>query len=195
MTVAVMTSYTSHPSFSAIHCGLRNIDILQIILYFLGPYPDRNEKTQDTKECSLTLARLARVCRAFKEPATAAIWRTLDGLDSILSLLPDTSFCTPELEHDIFKQLKSYSGFVQHLIYSGGVGSQKDISKLAFLYRISRGEVLLPNLCCLTLRCWPITTTEVSLLYSTDLRHFAIDIRAKMPELAASFGKLSKSQQ
>lgn len=104
MTVAVMTSYTSHPSFSAIHCGLRNIDILQIILYFLDPYPDRNEKTQDTKECSLTLARFARVCRAFKEPATAALWRTLDGLDSILSLLPDTSFCTPVSRYNMDAQ-------------------------------------------------------------------------------------------
>ncbi|OBZ65194.1 hypothetical protein A0H81_14849 [Grifola frondosa] len=63
------------------HRALNNFDILLEIFekIFTHTFIDRDERR--------TLARSARVCRSFSEPALRVLWRTLDGLNPACRLL------------------------------------------------------------------------------------------------------------
>ena len=57
------------------HAALQITEISEVIYKFL----DRP-----------TLARLARTCRAFEEPALDALWKVVDGIEPVARLLPDS---------------------------------------------------------------------------------------------------------
>ncbi|KAF8547386.1 hypothetical protein OG21DRAFT_1424933 [Imleria badia] len=56
------------------HAALQLTEISEVVCKFL----DRP-----------TLARLARTCRAFEEPALDALWKVIDGSEPLVRLFPD----------------------------------------------------------------------------------------------------------
>lgn len=66
------------------HRALNNIDILLEILDCLDPY---EYEVDDLRERSRALARLARVCRIFLDPALDALCSEQDGFGAALALI------------------------------------------------------------------------------------------------------------
>ncbi|KAH6912237.1 hypothetical protein BKA70DRAFT_1535569 [Coprinopsis sp. MPI-PUGE-AT-0042] len=81
-----------------------------------------------------TLAKLARTCRAFKEPAIRLLWRHLPGFEPIVKLLPshvlilnpqrrfytlDEGFSYLRRE-DPFRRIRHYSRFIRRLDWTWG---------------------------------------------------------------------------
>ena len=77
-------------STRASHLVLRNVELFQEILRYLPVHPSRIDyfRVPDRENCS-TLARLARVCKAFCDPTLATLWRTLTSLHSLLLMIPE----------------------------------------------------------------------------------------------------------
>lgn len=74
----VYTSYAVHQQNMA-PAILRDADVTAKLLEYIVDSPNGRR----------SLARLARTCKAFKEPALNVLWRDLDSLVPLLSLLPN----------------------------------------------------------------------------------------------------------
>ena len=82
-----VSSQQSDP-FAATHSTLNNVDVLLIIFDWLYPNLFAPGVSKEGATISQrTLARLARTCQSFKDPALAMLWKDQDGLDAILRLV------------------------------------------------------------------------------------------------------------
>ncbi|KAF7297426.1 F-box domain-containing protein [Mycena indigotica] len=105
----------------------------------------------DQDSCSQTLARLARCCRAFEDPALDRLWSTLKTLDYLVQCLPDG--CWEQVEYPrrqwlpydarTYLQLRSTTsipeeGWGRVLHYSRRV-------KCLFLGHVDRGRITFPD--------------------------------------------------
>ena len=66
------------------------LEIQEILLNIFGHY-DPHPWTADGCSDLRRLARLARTCRAFKEPALDILWQNLRGLAPLAQCLPEAS--------------------------------------------------------------------------------------------------------
>lgn len=202
---------------SVAHRVLRNIDIFREILELLGSSSWEGTFPPDStgREGQRTLARLARVCKTFRDPALIVLWYALDNLDPLLAMVPNGltnhSFSVSlsnilqtcsEVDHVQITdyqnlRLHRYTEYVRKVAFSGVI-SDEGASKLAFLYRASRGTPLFPGLQSLRLFTWPVTMTEASLLFSCRLEDFIISEAYPPPfppPMRRSCRKLSSRQQ
>lgn len=65
---------------------LRNRELLNTVLEFV----------LDTPSGRRSVSRLARTCRAFSDPCLSALWKELDSLLPLISLLPNELFKRPK---------------------------------------------------------------------------------------------------
>ncbi|TFK80810.1 hypothetical protein K466DRAFT_656436 [Polyporus arcularius HHB13444] len=75
-------------------------EIAENVCEFLDPSYYHRGKSRHTdkyksKEYKSTLARLARTCKAFSDPALRVLWRRLDGINNLLQLLPQYTYPKP----------------------------------------------------------------------------------------------------
>lgn len=82
----------THPDkhISIAHVVLRNGDILPGIFEFLDPQLYQWQDEEHIQGIRRALSRLARVCKLFKDPVLAILWRHLDDLKPFLALAPET---------------------------------------------------------------------------------------------------------
>lgn len=67
--------------------ALRVVEILDLIFNYLCPRESESEHSHETKVKMQTLAGAARACRLFYIPALSLLWRELDSIRPILSMV------------------------------------------------------------------------------------------------------------
>ncbi|KAI0756766.1 hypothetical protein C8Q80DRAFT_1091762 [Daedaleopsis nitida] len=132
---------------------LRDADVTQKLL----------ETILDTPGGRRSVSRLARTCKAFKEPALNVLWRDLDSLTPLLGLFPSTLLkrarrpglgLTKAPERDDWARVLAYAARVKSVAYvemSGNIAP----SILPMLEENRPVPYILPNLTSLT---WKVET-------------------------------------
>ncbi|KAI0330451.1 hypothetical protein GY45DRAFT_1323794 [Cubamyces sp. BRFM 1775] len=183
---------TTHASSFA----LGSPEILAEIFSFLAPGPPDEEALyavkRARKELQATLARAARVCRAFSVPALSALWRVTDSIVLLLSVLPsvilkarlpprDVGFyygMTRDATDAEWIRFQEYAMRVRHL---HARREDPPISPTAWTFlarRCGGNRALLPLLRTLEVKFVAPDAGPI-LLLSTNLRHLSIDFRAE----------------
>ncbi|TFK64675.1 hypothetical protein BDN72DRAFT_846379 [Pluteus cervinus] len=118
------------------------------------------------EQCGLRASLLAAAtcCRAFKEPALDALWRTMDSFEPILNMLPivnrgvgilQLQDCTPKL----WKTVRSYAARIRVFVYHRSLHQSLRLRLLihasVFNALIARQQLLLPELRVLLIPCYP----------------------------------------
>lgn len=89
---------------------LRDRELLNVILEFV----------LDTQYGRRSVSRLARTCRALSEPCLNALWKELDSLLPLLSLLPNDLFKRPRRPGLGFVSIiTDYCEFLTHNLAAG----------------------------------------------------------------------------
>ncbi|KAK7682175.1 hypothetical protein QCA50_014762 [Cerrena zonata] len=173
--------------------------ILDVILSFL--HPNLSEAGFDHEERKVklrTLARVARACQSFKDPALSLLWKEQDGLGAIFNMF-DNIISSQTQAAIALTSITCYTSRVRRLRYYGVI-SDTNLSKLALLCRINRKMPLFPHLRHLQLESWPLIPSEASLLFSSDLEVIDLGGPYRMSDSqltirTGQLGKLSRKQQ
>ncbi|KAJ7895363.1 hypothetical protein B0H13DRAFT_2523959 [Mycena leptocephala] len=124
---------------------LRNSDLLDQILRALMP---RSPNAQETRLGRVTLNSAALTSRAFSYSAVKILWRRLDNLLPLLSLLPSFEHCFYTLsgimEDADWETFDRHALYVREIIYSRTWPGPVD--PLAYMRLAKRKFILLPNL-------------------------------------------------
>ncbi|KAH7890283.1 hypothetical protein F5I97DRAFT_7483 [Phlebopus sp. FC_14] len=72
----------------------------EILLEIFSQFDSRRIDYQSVKTASRSLARLARTCRAFKDPALDTLWASLDSIDALIQCLPGAWTAYPLWDRD-----------------------------------------------------------------------------------------------
>ncbi|KAI0692406.1 hypothetical protein C8T65DRAFT_669648, partial [Cerioporus squamosus] len=139
----------------AVQRALECRDILAGIFETLPATYDEEIHTGTYEPWRLDLASAARVCRALSEPALAVLWRSLDDVEPVFSVLPSFTrqesglahewFLTEEVTEDQWARMQWYANRVREL---HGLDALKSMhsSAWAFLEGVRRNRPLMANL-------------------------------------------------
>lgn len=182
---------------------LRDRELLNIVLEFV----------HDTQFGRRSLSRLARTCRGLSDPCLNVLWRELDSLLPLLSLLPNDLFKRPRRPglgfvslSDIppfeasriklqaknpapndWKRLMAYGERVEKITYNETVGNVSG-GIFSVLEECKPQEYILPNVQTLVWRVETPEGLERSLLFLTpQLRNIIVDIGAIQQEELRQF--------
>ncbi|KIP12554.1 hypothetical protein PHLGIDRAFT_498684 [Phlebiopsis gigantea 11061_1 CR5-6] len=138
-----------------------------------------------------SLARLARTCKAFKEPVLDILWRDLETFVPLLTLFPNTLLKRarrPALglaknpEGDDWERLLAYGERVRSISY---VEAFNTLSQSVFpVFEACPGEFLLPNLTTLTWKAETTTGLNFCRAYlSPKLHTFTLEMGVRAPKI------------
>ncbi|KAK7695508.1 hypothetical protein QCA50_000144 [Cerrena zonata] len=102
------------------------------------------------------LARLARVCRAFHDPALDQLWKRLEDFTPVFAL------CDAIM---LIYDPKAYQAY----LFGNGKAPELDSPKVHWLHKLCKGTPLFPSLNDLNLSVWPLSVAEANLLFSPSL--------------------------
>ncbi|KAI0364990.1 hypothetical protein BV20DRAFT_955264 [Pilatotrama ljubarskyi] len=148
------------------HRVLYNTDLLHAVFSQLAHPPclasPPRERENAPGERELTLARVARVCKSFKDPALRVLWASLPTLFPLWSLLvpfkvvgehldapPEHSYkytLTEQPSPENWARFLQYAARVRQVRYDEHTVTRVDPSVWVYITRFLRGAVLLPRL-------------------------------------------------
>ncbi|KAH9948173.1 hypothetical protein B0H21DRAFT_734928 [Amylocystis lapponica] len=138
------------------------------------------------------LARIARTCKAFKEPALDLLWKDLDSLSPLIALFPNTLLkrarrpglgLAKNPEPDDWSRLLSYGERVRSLSYVEASGAIAP-SIFPVFEELRPRQWLLPNLTSLTWKSETAAGLERCRLFlGPELQSLTLEVGTKHPRL------------
>jgi len=173
------------------HAVLQNQDILYIIFNCVT-YANKPKKA---------LARFARVCRAFSDPALSILWRDLDDVDVLLSIFTgykkveegsvgsENNYISNDAYSEGWVRFQKYARLVRALQLRGGKVSHPSL--FTHLVRRNNWMPLLPHLERLDYHMDSPFETLLYAFVSESLRHLEIRLATNMdPECPSAISLL-----
>ncbi|KAI0639647.1 hypothetical protein C8Q77DRAFT_1214141 [Trametes polyzona] len=161
---------------------LRDADATQILL----------ETILDMPQGRRSLSRLARTCKAFKEPALNLLWRDLDSLTPLLGLFPSTILrrarrpglgLTKPPEKQDWARVLAYGERVRSIAYVESSGNIHP-SILPLLDEHKPVRYLLPNLTALTWKAESAATLERCRMFlGPRVKAVTLEVGSRSPKL------------
>ncbi|KAK7683165.1 hypothetical protein QCA50_013838 [Cerrena zonata] len=185
-------------TLSASHRVLYNMDILHNIIGTMFYISRNNNDVRLERNGDICgVARLARVCKSFHEPALDRLWKEMLNLQPVhllwnASLFPCNS---PDDKEQSLHRLYYYTKRMKYVRYTEKEGTECDLLKIHQLHHLCKGRPLFPSIRSLDLCVWPLSASEMDLFFHPNLQYIDIRRLLNRPPRTLSFTKLARVQQ